>query len=80
MFEKPEFVADVVKKFGSQSVVASIDIKKNIWGKEAFIHSKNKILKLYREIIGDLEDIGVGELLINNVDRDGTLAGYDTAL
>jgi cyclase len=82
IFERPEFISDVVQQFGSQSVVASIDIKKNFLGKQGvYSHSKNKIIGYSIEkTIADLEQVGIGELLINDVDRDGTMSGYDLNL
>ena len=75
-------VKEAAKIFGSQSVVASVDIKKNIFGKEQAykISGTTKINLPLIEYIQQLENAGVGELFINSIDRDGTYQGYDLAL
>jgi cyclase len=68
--------------FGSQSIVASVDIKKNLFGKyKIYDSSRNKNTKLsILEYIKLLEDSGAGEIYISSVDRDGTFEGYDIEL
>jgi cyclase len=77
-----DIVREAVEIFGSQSVVASVDIKKNIWGSFQ-IYSHNKaIIKYdnYLNYIKKLEEIGCGEIILNSVDLDGTMNGYDLNL
>ena len=75
-------VSEAAKWVGSQSVVVSIDVKKNLWGKYK-VHvlngTKNTSLDPV-EFAKQCADAGAGELIINSIDRDGTLEGYDTAL
>ena len=80
--ENPEFITHLSKLFGSQSVIVSLDIKKNWLGEpKCYYASKNSILKKNLHIfIKELVDLGAGELLINNVDKDGTLSGPDLKL
>ena len=65
--------------FGSQSIVASIDIKKTWSGKYGiFDYISKKITKLdINGYIKSLEVNGIGELLLNYVDNDGTFKGYN---
>ena len=65
--------------FGSQSIVASLDIKKNWYGSyKIFNYTKKKSIKLdIINFIKNLEKNGAGELLLNYVDRDGTFSGYN---
>lgn len=76
--ENPELVKSFVKRYGSQSVVASIDYKVNNNIKEIFIHNgATKIdfnLKAYIEYVQSLQ---VGEIYLNSIDKDGTGFGYD---
>jgi cyclase len=74
-----DIVSKAASEFGSQSVVACIDVKKNFWGKlVCTINSGTKIIKCnFSELIKDLEGAGIGEIIINNVDRDGTFLGLD---
>ena len=82
-FKNKKFISDLSKKFGSQSVVLSIDIKKNIFGKYKFWNYLNneyyKIDNIYKFIAESIE-LGIGEILINDVDRDGTLKGSNKEL
>ena len=67
---------------GSQSVVVVLDIKKNLFGRyeivthNATIKTKNKL----EDTINDLIERGIGELVINSVDNDGVMKGYDFSL
>tara|TARA_Y100000591_G_C21776735_1_gene668759 strand:+ start:535 stop:1305 length:771 start_codon:yes stop_codon:yes gene_type:complete len=74
-----DLVRTFKNKFGSQSIVASIDIKKTWLGNYGiFDHFSKKILNL--DIISHiklLEENGIGELLLNYVDNDGTFKGYN---
>lgn len=79
----PKLIYECSKIYGSQSIVASIDIKKNIYNSEytAFVNSgKDKVDLKLAEYIKKIEDNGAGELLINNIDRDGMGNGYDLDL
>lgn len=75
-------VKEAVAIFGSQSIVASIDVKKSIFGKyHAYTHSaKRKVKQNLSDYIKSIEEVGVGELFLNNIDRDGTYQGYDLNL
>lgn len=75
------FVEDAAKKFGSQSIVCSVDAKK-IDNTYYVFNSKTK--KMTNNIVGDyckkLEDYGAGEIFINSVDNDGKAKGFDIRL
>lgn len=78
----PEIVREGSNIIGSQSIIGSIDIKKNFFGNYqiySYLNNKNSILKL-KDFLETLESLGVGEILINSVDRDGTWEGYDLNL
>lgn len=80
--EDATFVHRAVDLFGSQSIVVSVDIKKNLFGKyELFSHSAGKPVK--RDPFSFLQEMtgaGAGEVFLNSVDRDGTMQGYDLEL
>jgi len=80
--EKPELVQEAAAYAGSQSIVVSIDVKKNLFkGYTAFI--KGGTVKTEKEpyILAKMaESIGAGEILVNSIDRDGTMKGYDLEL
>lgn len=82
LFEDITFLQKASNMFGSQSIVASVDIKKNLFGKyRIYNSSKKRNLNLdIREYLLSLEKNGAGEIYISCVDRDGTFEGYDTEI
>ena len=80
--ENPAFIRKVADFAGSSSVVVSMDVKKNRWGKyEVFTHSGRKATGLDPvKFAVEMANIGAGELFLNSIDRDGTMQGYDLAL
>jgi len=81
-FEKPAFITKLAEHFGSQSIIASIDVKKNIWGKYV-IYTRDGTKKVkypFLEWVQKVEKSGAGEILLTSVDRDGTWEGYDNEL
>jgi cyclase len=78
---RPEVVADIAARMGSQCVVASVDARKSKDGWEIFTHGGRRatgIDALAHAI--RLADLGAGELLVTSMDGDGTQAGYDLDL
>jgi cyclase len=77
-----ELIKQLVAELGSQSVLGAIDITRNFWGKEyVYDASKSRITNLNPKIHAEnLVNAGVGEIFINDVSRDGTFTGYNTAL
>jgi cyclase len=78
-YENPDLITQGANIFGSQSIVVSVDVKKSLLGKyEVMIHAGNK--KTGRDPVGYIKEMqsrGAGEILINAIDRDGTMEGYD---
>ena len=81
-FENPSFITAAAALFGNQSVVLSIDVKKNWLGRySVFTHGGRKDTKRDPvEYAREMERLGAGEILLNSIDRDGTMEGYDTDL
>ena len=68
---------------GNQSVVVVIDVKKNFFfgGYDVFTHNGTKKSKWkLNDLIKKLEEIGIGEIIINSIDNDGMMQGYDLTL
>ena len=82
VIENPGLVADIAAQVGRQSVVAVLDVKKKRWGgHEVFIHNGTMATgKCPQELARQLESQGVGEIILNSIDRDGTMSGYDLEL
>jgi cyclase len=80
--ERPELVADLADRFGSQCVVASVDARRtgdNTW--EIFTHGGRRATGINAvKHAMRLAELGAGELLVTSMDGDGTRAGYDLAL
>jgi len=67
--------------FGSQSIVCSIDYKKTFFNQyKITIHNKKKIKYSLIDYALMLEDQSAGELMINAIERDGLMTGYDIDL
>lgn len=78
IFESKGLLREAVSVFGSQCIIGSIDIKKDENGNFAlYSHSGKNITMGLEECLDLLIDSNVGEVLINNVDLDGTMEGYD---
>ena len=76
----PGLVCELVNKYGAQAVVGSIDYKKD--GDECFSYINNgqtKSINLY-DAISNSERLGVGEIMINSIDRDGTGMGFEFSI
>ena len=76
-------IKEFSRNFGSQSVVVSVDIYRNIFNKiNIYNHKKNKKednLNLDK-YLKQIENLGAGEILINSVNKDGTMSGMDLDL
>jgi cyclase len=77
--ENPDVIKKTVAHYGAQAVVACIDFKKPMFGaKSAYSYIGHKIKYNLMEYSSYLaNDLGVGELMLNSVDNDGTWEGYD---
>ena len=81
-FSKPELITEIAKIFGSQAVIVSIDVKKNILGRYE-IYGLNGSINYRRSPatwVKEIEDRGAGEVLLTNIDREGTWKGFDLEL
>lgn len=80
--DNPQFVRQLVDCFGSQSIMVSLDIKRSWLGQpKVFVASRDcAIATDWLQLLTDLVDAGAGEVLLNAVDKDGTLSGPDLKL
>lgn len=77
----PDFITIAANKFGSQCIVVSIDVKKI--GKEHYVFKNRGTINTKKTAAlwsGEVEKLGAGEIFINSIDKDGTMAGYDLEL
>jgi len=81
LFSNLKMVETISHRFGSQSIVASLDAYKG-WGGYS-LYSHGGTIKQKADIaffVKDLENAGAGEIMITSIDRDGTQKGYDIDL
>lgn len=77
-----DLVSDITARYGNQSVVVSIDIRKNFMGRYKLFHaaSAKNLDQDWSQFLKLAVEAGAGEILLNAVDKDGTLSGVDTQL
>jgi cyclase len=80
--ERPEFLSEAAAKYGSQSIVASIDVRRGLFGGQQVVTRSGR-----HKVSGDpvgyarkMQEVGAGEILLYAVDRDGTWQGFDLEL
>jgi len=81
--ERPGLVAEIAECVGNQSVVVVVDVKKTVpdGGYEIWTHNGRKQTGLSPvEFVSRIERLGVGEIVINSIDNDGLMKGYDIDL
>ncbi|MCP9460563.1 MAG: imidazole glycerol phosphate synthase subunit HisF [Nitrospira sp.] len=81
--ERPEFVKEAARRFGTQCIVVAIDAKRGSMagGWQVFTHGGRKPTGLdVVEWAKRMEDYGAGELLVTSMDEDGRQNGYDLEL
>ena len=77
-FATPNLIQQAAKWAGSQSVVVSVDTKKNTWGTYK-VYTQNATINQGIhpvEFVKRMESEGAGELLLQDISRDGTFSGY----
>lgn len=79
LFDDLDFVKNAVEQFGSSTIAVCLDVKKNFWGKyEVYSQGGRKNTKTDPiSFAKKLNEIGIGELMINSIDLDGTQKGLD---
>lgn len=82
LFDNVDVAGSLVSAFGSASIVGCINVKKNIFAQYC-IHGND--LRVKRNVSLDnaidlLKELDIGELVVNNISRDGTFKGYDLEL
>jgi cyclase len=78
-YMSPQIIQDAVGRYGSQSVVCCIDVKRSLFGGTVVVSHAGKKRQPHGlvEHATNLQQLGVGEIIVQSVDRDGTFSGYD---
>jgi len=81
-FQTPRLIREAADRFGSQSIVVSIDTRKRLTGREEVMVLGGTVKTGLSpdEAALRMMNLGAGELMIHSIDRDGQMRGYDTAL
>jgi len=81
-YDAPQLIRDAVAIYGSQSIVGCVDVRRTLLGRyELSSHAgKTKQNVGLTAHVRELERLGIGEIIVNSVDRDGTQSGYDLKL
>jgi cyclase len=75
-------IGEIAEYFGSQAVIASIDVKTSLFGKQTVrtLSGRRNIHRGPVEWAKELEQQGAGEILLTSIDREGTWDGFDLEL
>jgi cyclase len=78
IYKNPKIIDESSKRFGSQAITVSIDVKKVNEKYECYYNlGKNKSNKKFKDFLIECVDRGAGEIVINCIDHDGLMQGYD---
>lgn len=79
----PSFVSEVADAVGSQSAVVTFDVSRERPGGPPVVFVQNGTKRIVRPLIDLCDDVvaaGAGEIVINSIDREGEMKGYDLDL
>lgn len=81
-FKNPTFVKEASEEFGSSTIVVSIDVKKRfLKGEQVYIYGGKKATgETPMDYAQKMEELGAGEIIINSIENDGMMNGYDIEL
>jgi cyclase len=81
--ENPHLLPEAEKVVGSQSIVAVLDVKRahsggryEVWIRNGSVNTRKCVVEVARQ----MESLGAGEVVINSIDNDGLMNGYDSEL
>jgi cyclase len=78
----PSLITEIADRVGSQSVIVVLDVKKKLFGGyEVYTHNGKRSTGINPfPFIEEAQRLGAGEIIINSIDQDGTMKGYDISL
>lgn len=82
VIQNPKLITQIAERVGAQSVVVVLDVKKKILGGyEVYTHNGKKATGINPfKFVEEAQKLGAGEIVINSIDRDGVMKGYDLDL
>ena len=80
--ENPKFIREASDNFGSSTIVVCIDVKKKFFSGEVVWRNSGSKSSKYspKDFAKIIEENGAGEIIIQSIDKDGTMSGYDLDL
>lgn len=80
--DRPQFVKEAAEEFGSSTIVVCMDVKKKWLGKEqVWSHAGSKATGISPvDFSKQMQELGAGEIVVQSIERDGTMQGYDLDL
>ena len=78
----PALVTELAATYGSQSIVVSVDVRRDWLGRQRVFTccGRSNIGRAPLDYVREMEQRGAGEILLNSIDRDGTMQGFDLLL
>ena len=82
VLQNPELITQIADRVVAQSVILVLDVKKKLFGGyEVYTHNGKKATGINPfEFVAKAQELGAGEIIINSIDQDGVMKGYDLAL
>jgi cyclase len=82
VIKNPQLVTQIADRVGSQSVIVVLDIKKKLLGGyEVYTHNGKRSTGINPiKFAKELEQLGAGEIILNSIDQDGVMKGFDMIL
>lgn len=82
VLKNPKLITDIAERVGAQSVIVVLDVKKKLLGGyEVYTHNGKKATGINPfKFVEEAQRLGAGEIVINSIDRDGVMKGYDLDL
>jgi cyclase len=80
---RPDLIREMAEQVGRQSVVVTLDVRKEglLGGYQIYSHNgKRKHKTKLLDFVVEAERLGAGEIILNSIDRDGMMQGYDIKL
>ncbi len=82
VLQTPKLITDISERVGAQSVIVVLDVKKKLLGGyEVYTHNGKKATGINPfKFVEEAQKLGAGEIIINSIDKDGIMKGYDLDL
>lgn len=82
VLQNPKLITNISERVGAQSVIVVLDVKKKLLGGyEVYTHNGKKATGINPfKFVEEAQKLGAGEIVINSIDKDGVMKGYDLDL